>query len=161
MLRKLLSAWKLRHQEETICSCINEIYIVFSITVSLRKRNYIWKVSLQLSCGNSCRIWMWFNECYSYFYIIQNFAYDAINERSFRNPHPLFSSVQILWDLGSHRLNKETIDTNRKFPIYTNPVNALTIRISADSIVYNLVFVYVWCGTSNGNILIWTLCDRI
>ena len=49
---------------------------------------YIWQVSPQLSCGDSCQIWMWLKESNSHFCRIENFGYGEINERSFSNPHP-------------------------------------------------------------------------
>ena len=49
---------------------------------------YIWQVSPQLSCGDSCQIWMWLKESNSHFCKIENFGYGEINERSFSNPHP-------------------------------------------------------------------------
>ena len=48
----------------------------------------IWQVLLQLSCSDTCQIWMWFKECNRYFCEIENFAYGEIDERSFSNPHP-------------------------------------------------------------------------
>ena len=47
---------------------------------------HIWQVSPQLSCGDTCQIWMWCKE--SNRYGIENFAYGELNERSFGNPHP-------------------------------------------------------------------------
>ena len=49
---------------------------------------YIWQVSPQLSCGDTCQIWMWFRESNRYFCEIENLAYGEISERSFSNPHP-------------------------------------------------------------------------
>ena len=49
---------------------------------------YIWQVSPQLGCGDTCQIWMWFEESDTYFCHIENFAYGEINERNFSNPHP-------------------------------------------------------------------------
>ena len=49
---------------------------------------HIWQVSLQLSCGDTCQIWMRFKECNRYFCEIENFAYGEIDERSYSNPHP-------------------------------------------------------------------------
>ena len=49
---------------------------------------YIWQVSPQLSCGDTCQIWMGFNKSNSNFCKIENFAYREINERSFSNPTP-------------------------------------------------------------------------
>ena len=49
---------------------------------------YIWQASPQLSCGDTCHIWMWFKESNRYFCKIENFAYWEINERSFSKPLP-------------------------------------------------------------------------
>ena len=57
-------------------------------TLTVRYRVYIWQVSPKLSCGDTCQIWMWFEESNMYFCEIKNFAYGEINERSFSNPHP-------------------------------------------------------------------------
>ena len=57
-------------------------------TLTVKYRIYIWQVSPQLSCGDTCQIWMWFDESNMYFCEIENFAYGEINERSFSNPHP-------------------------------------------------------------------------
>ena len=57
---------------------------------------HIWQVSPQLSCGDTCQIWMWCKNSKKYFSRIENFAYGEINERSFSNPHP--SSVN-RWQL--------------------------------------------------------------
>ena len=57
-------------------------------TLAIEYHVYIWQVSPQLSCGDSCQIWMWFRESNRYFCKIENFAYGEINERSFSNPHP-------------------------------------------------------------------------
>ena len=53
---------------------------------------YIWQVLPQLSCGDTCQIWTWFEESNMYFCHIENFAYGEINERSFSNPHPRAAS---------------------------------------------------------------------
>ena len=57
-------------------------------TLAIEYPVYIWQVSPQLSCGDTCRIWTWFDESNMYFRHIENFAYGEINERSFSNPHP-------------------------------------------------------------------------
>ena len=49
---------------------------------------YIWQVSPQLSCGDTCQIWMWFRESNRYFCKIENFAYGEISERSLVTPTP-------------------------------------------------------------------------
>ena len=57
-------------------------------TLAVKYSVYIWQVSPQLSCGDTCQIWMWFEESNMYFCKIENFGYGEINERSFSNPHP-------------------------------------------------------------------------
>ena len=65
---------------------------LFSTVSAIVKTNeyrvYIWQVSPQLSCGDTCQIWMWFRESNRYLCKIENFAYREISERSFSNPHP-------------------------------------------------------------------------
>ena len=43
---------------------------------------YIWQVSPQLSCGDTCQIWTWFKKSNIYFCIIENRACREINEQS-------------------------------------------------------------------------------
>ena len=57
-------------------------------TLTVKYRVYIWQVSPQLSCGDICQIWMWFEESNMNFCEIESFAYGEINEWSFSNPHP-------------------------------------------------------------------------
>ena len=57
-------------------------------TFAIEYRVYISQVSPQLSCGDTCLIWMWFRESNRYFCKMENFAYGEISERSFSNPHP-------------------------------------------------------------------------
>ena len=68
-------------------------------TLAVRYRVYIWQVSPQLSCGDTCQIWMWFKESNMYFYKIENFAYEEINERSFSNPHLRYTTHRPLADI--------------------------------------------------------------
>ena len=56
--------------------------------LTIEYRVYIWQVSPQLSCGDTCQIWLWFRESSRYFCRIENCAYGEISERSFSNPHP-------------------------------------------------------------------------
>ena len=56
-------------------------------TLAIEYRVHIWQVSPQLSCGDTCQIWMWFRESNRYFCKLENFAYGEISERSFSNPH--------------------------------------------------------------------------
>ena len=43
---------------------------------------YIWQVSPQLSCGDTCQIYRWFKEINRYFLNIENFPCGEISERS-------------------------------------------------------------------------------
>ena len=63
-------------------------------TLDIEYHVYIWQVSPQLSCGDTCQIWKWFKETNRYFWKIEHFAYGEINERSFSNPYP---SNRISW----------------------------------------------------------------
>ena len=69
-------------------------------TLAIEYRVYIWQVSPQLSCGDTCQIWMWFRESNRYFCKIENFAYGEISERSFSNPHPRTASSRRLHGVG-------------------------------------------------------------
>ena len=60
-------------------------------TLAIEYHVYIWQVSPQLSCGDTCQIWMWFKESNRYFCKIENFAYGEINEQSFSNPDPCYA----------------------------------------------------------------------
>ena len=71
-------------------------------TLTVRYRVYIWQVLPQLSCWDTCQIWMWFEESNMYFCEIENFAYGEINEQSFSNPHPKLAPpitelIALLW----------------------------------------------------------------
>ena len=57
-------------------------------TLAIEYHVYIWQMSPQLICGDTCQIWMWFIESNMYFCHVEKFAYGKINERSFSNPHP-------------------------------------------------------------------------
>ena len=48
-------------------------------TLDIKYHVYIWQVSPQLSCGDTCQIWMWFKESNSYFCKTENFAYKPTN----------------------------------------------------------------------------------
>ena len=74
-------------------------------TLDIEYHVYIWQVSPQLSCGDTCQIWTWFKGSNSYFCKIENFAYGEINERSFSNPHP--------WT----KIHRHDIDLNKTTPI--------------------------------------------
>ena len=56
-------------------------------TLGIEYHIYIYQVSMQLSCSDTCQIWMWLKESNKYFCKIKNFAYGEISEQSFSNPH--------------------------------------------------------------------------
>ena len=57
-------------------------------TLAIGYQVYIWQVSPQLSCSDTCQILMWSQESNRYtFCKIKNFADEEVNERSFCNPH--------------------------------------------------------------------------
>ena len=56
-------------------------------TLAIAYHVYIWQVAPQPSCGDTCQIWMWFEESNMCFSQVENFAYGEINERSFSNSH--------------------------------------------------------------------------
>ena len=64
-------------------------------TSTVKYRIYIWQVSPQLSCGDTCQIWMWFEESNMYFCEAENFAYGEINERSFSNPQMTLTDCMV------------------------------------------------------------------
>ena len=66
----------------------SEILVMSEETLAIEYNVYIWQVSPQLSCGDICQIWLWFEKSNMYFCHIEYFAYGEINERSFSNPHP-------------------------------------------------------------------------
>ena len=41
----------------------------------------------QLSCCDTCQLWMWFKESNGYYCKIQIFAYGEVNKQSLSNPH--------------------------------------------------------------------------
>ena len=96
-------------------------------TLTVKYRVYIWRVLPQLSCGDTCQIWMWCEHDNMCFCKIKNFAYGKINERSFSNPHPR---------------NKKTSDTKYGNAIFVSDVNrtisryAICIYQPHDSFLY-------------------------
>ena len=79
-------------------------------TLTVKYRIYIWQVSPQLSCGDTCQIWMWFVESNMYFCEIENFAYGEINERSFSNSHPWFGCFITLCKLSEPKTTLDQSD---------------------------------------------------
>ena len=56
---------------------------------------YIWRVSPQLSCDDTCQTWKWFKESNRYFCKMKTLASGEINGRSFSNPHPWYMLCRI------------------------------------------------------------------
>ena len=79
-------------------------------------RIHIWQVLQQLSCGDTCQIWMWCKWSNRYFDRIENFAYGEINERSFSNPHPWTIRVMLYGWCKAHR--PESYKQETKAPHY-------------------------------------------
>ena len=86
-------------------------------TLAIEYHVYIWQVSPQLSCGDTCQIWMWFRESSRCFCKIENFAYGEISERSFSNPHPCITFVRQShwWTVGSYH---KRLAMPRSFPCH-------------------------------------------
>ena len=112
--------------------------LVSKQTLAIEYHVYIWQVLPQLSCGDTCQIWMWFRESNRYFCKIENCAYGEISERSFSNPHP--------WKCASQNLIKTTY-----LVVYIALVKVLKLTSgellldkSRESlcVVFNLSFVY-------------------
>ena len=72
-------------------------------TSAIEYHVYIWQVSPQLSCGDTCQIWVSFEESNMCFCQVENFAYGEINERSFSNPHPWYQD-QCSWRVQNFKL---------------------------------------------------------
>ena len=66
-------------------------------TLAVEYHVYVCQVSQQLSCGDTCQIWMWFKEFNRYFRMTENLAYGEINERNFSNPHPRMLGTSKVW----------------------------------------------------------------
>ena len=62
----------------------SEFFIIIKTHVWYWISRYIWQVSPQLSCGDTCQIWMWFRECNK----IEKSTHREINERGFSTPTP-------------------------------------------------------------------------
>ena len=65
----------------------SEFFIIVKHTLAIEYHLYIWQVSPQPSCGDTCQIWMWFKEYSRYFCKMENLVYGEINEWRFSNPH--------------------------------------------------------------------------
>ena len=48
---------------------------------------HTWQMLPQLSCSDTCQIWIWCKESSRYFDRLENCVYRKINEQSFSNPH--------------------------------------------------------------------------
>ena len=79
--------WWLQSQFPSFCYSLN-FSIMSKHTLAIEYNVYIWQVSPQLSCGDTCQIWMWFKESNRYFCKTEIFVYGKINKWSFSNPQP-------------------------------------------------------------------------
>ena len=66
----------------------SDFFTIVKHTLDIENHIYIGQVLLQLSCGDTCQIWLWFKESKRYIYKIENFDYREINKQRFSNPHP-------------------------------------------------------------------------
>ena len=82
------SGWGLLSQFPPFCYFPIFFSALPNPTLAIEYHVYIWQVSPQLSCVDTCQIWMWFEESNMYFCQVENFAYGEINKQSFSNPHP-------------------------------------------------------------------------
>ena len=57
-------------------------------TLTVKYRVYIWQVSPQLSCGDTCWIWMWFEESNMYFYMIKILLTEKLTNGALVTPTP-------------------------------------------------------------------------
>ena len=141
---------------------------------TVKYRIYIWLVSPQVSCGDTCQIWMWFDESNMYFCETENFAYGEINEPSLSTPHPWpvvrcvwCKPVQIRTPLTDSRwqstfaamvlsLNLKLvlilIDHNARLSLFAGPLSCAGIL--------NKKSVFIWCTTTIVSSLISFLIHR-
>ena len=56
--------------------------------LAIEYRVYIWQVSPQLSCGDTCQIWMWFRESNRYFCKIENLLTEKLANGALVTPTP-------------------------------------------------------------------------
>ena len=103
---------------------------------------YIWQVSPQLSCGDTCQIWMWFRESNSYFCKIENLAYGEISERSFSNPHPWTSHKPCYRGLGFHNRTHFILYTTS---IHMRKFSDITFVFLSTNYLLITVSVLRWC----------------
>ena len=97
---------------------------------------HIWQVSPQLSCGDTCQIWMKFKECNRYYCQIENFAYGEIDERNFSNPHSWSESLQV-YAICLFKYLAFSRSTPLNFSHLRKPVHPPVIK-------YGQHVVYVW-----------------
>ena len=70
---------------------LSQIPVLSKQMLGIEYQIYIWQVSLQLSCSDTCQIWMWFKESNMYFCHIENFAYvimEQLTNRALVTPTP-------------------------------------------------------------------------
>ena len=112
---------------------------------------HIWQVLPQLSCGDTCQIWMWCKQSNRYFDRIKTFAYGEINERSFSNPHPWAVLINSLWNVPWWLLSKEALchirgseicDAIWRTLLYPSSVFMLWLLLTLSLISISYTFTY-------------------
>ena len=84
--------WKLQEQgwgalnQFPLLRYVTNILALWKRTSTIEYLVYIWQVLLQLSCGDTCQIWIRFEESFMHFCHIENFSYGEINKQNFSNP---------------------------------------------------------------------------
>ena len=66
-------------------------------TLAVEYHFYIWQVSPQLSCGETCQIWMWFKESNRYFFKIKKKANGALVTSTPDNNATYYQQELISW----------------------------------------------------------------
>ena len=78
-------------------------------TQAIEYQVYIWQVSLQLCCGDTCQMLTWFADSDMYSCYVSIFAYWEINERGFSNHHSWIGSIR----RGCHYVTTSDIEQHR------------------------------------------------
>ena len=65
-------------------------------TLAIKYHVYIWQVLPQLSCGDTCKIWMWCKESNKCIYKIENVAYGKSTNGSLVTTTPVWRNISPL-----------------------------------------------------------------
>ena len=96
---------------------------------------YIWQVSPQLSCGDTCQIWIWFKESKGYLCNLKNFACEKLTNRYSVTPTPVLDADEMLcvWYLVIAKIF---------LFLPSIPFKILSINIRAN----NTIILRFWCA---------------